>query len=45
MRVCKTRLLQKLFQFYINRGGGGERIISISVLNDRTENFTSDKHV
>jgi hypothetical protein len=39
MRVCKTRFLQKLYQFYIHRGGGGQRIISISVLNDRAENL------
>jgi hypothetical protein len=45
MRVCKTRFLQKLFQFFIHRGGGGQRIISISVLNDRAENFTIEKHV
>jgi hypothetical protein len=43
MRVCKTRFLQKLFQFYIHRGGGGQRIISISVPNDRAENFTKEK--
>jgi carbohydrate-binding DOMON domain-containing protein len=36
---------QKLFHFYIHRGGGGQRIISISVLNDRAENFTQEKHV
>jgi hypothetical protein len=45
MRVCKTRFLQKLFQFYIHSGGGGQRINSISVLNDKTENFTIEKHV
>jgi hypothetical protein len=45
MRFCKTRFLQKLFQFYIHRRGGGQRIISILVLNDRTENFTIEKHV
>jgi hypothetical protein len=45
MRVCKPRFLQKLFQFFIHRGGGGQRIISISVLNDRAENFAIEKHV
>jgi hypothetical protein len=45
MRVCKTRFLQKLFQFYIHRGAGGQRIISIFVLNDRADNFTIEKHV
>jgi hypothetical protein len=45
MRVCKTRFLQKLFQFYIHRGGGGQRIISVPVFNDRAENFALEKHV
>jgi hypothetical protein len=40
MRVCKTQFLQKLFQFYIHKGEGGQRIILISDLNDRAETFT-----
>jgi hypothetical protein len=44
-RKPKMYFLQKLFQFYIHRGGGGQQIISIYVLNDRAENITIEKHV
>jgi hypothetical protein len=40
MRLCKTRFSQKLFHFFLHRGGGGNRIALIFILNDRTENFT-----
>jgi hypothetical protein len=45
MRLCKTRFPQKLFHFYLHKGGEGNRIALIVILNDRTENFTEEKHV
>jgi hypothetical protein len=35
---------KKLFHFYLPRGRWGNRITLILILNERTENFTKEKH-
>jgi hypothetical protein len=41
----KPDFCKKKIQFYIHRGRWGQRIISISVLNDRAKNFIIENHV